>query len=95
MIACHHYAPRTLAMGQRVAAEMFGEFFALHIETLRSRQKLEAAVRVHKALDTIVRDANQSADINGFFHSRLPRLMSLIPCDGIGMSLQGRWHRRG
>lgn len=95
MIACHHYAPRTLAMGQRVAAEMFGEFFALHIETLRSRQKLEAAVRVHKALDTIVRDANQSADLDGFFHSRLPRLMSLIPCDGIGMSLQGRWASAG
>ncbi|MCX2887672.1 MULTISPECIES: HWE histidine kinase domain-containing protein [Pseudomonas] len=91
MIACHHYAPRTLSMGQRVAAEMFGEFFSLHIETLRSRQKLEAAVHVHKALDSLMRQANQAADIDGFFHARLPRLMSLIPCDGIGMSLQGRW----
>ncbi|WP_409306513.1 HWE histidine kinase domain-containing protein [Pseudomonas putida] len=95
MIACHHYAPRTLAMGQRVAAEMFGEFFSLHIETLRSRQKLEAAVRIHKALDSLLRDANQAADIDGFFHARLPRLMSLIPCDGIGMSLLGRWSCAG
>ena len=95
MIACHHYAPRTLAMGQRVAAEMFGEFFSLHIETLRSRQKLEAAVRIHKALDSLLRDANQAADIDGFFHARLPRLMSLIPCDGIGMSLLGRWSSAG
>ncbi|WP_448176515.1 HWE histidine kinase domain-containing protein [Pseudomonas putida] len=95
MIACHHYAPRTLAMGQRVAAEMFGEFFSLHIETLRSRQKLEAAVRIHKALDSMLCDANQAADIDGFFHARLPRLMSLIPCDGIGMSLLGRWSSAG
>ncbi|MCE5977569.1 HWE histidine kinase domain-containing protein [Pseudomonas sp. JR33AA] len=95
MIACHHYTPRTLAMGQRVAAEMFGEFFALHIETLRSRQKLDAAVRIHKALDSMLRDANQAADIDGFFHARLPRLMSLIPCDGIGMSLLGRWSSAG
>ncbi|MFK0094697.1 HWE histidine kinase domain-containing protein [Pseudomonas sp. NPDC090592] len=95
LIACHHYAPRTLTMGQRVAAEMFGEFFSLHIETLRSRQKLEAAVHVHKALDSLLRDANQAADIDGFFHARLPRLMSLIPCDGIGMSLQGRWATAG
>ncbi|MFG0540376.1 HWE histidine kinase domain-containing protein [Pseudomonas sp. YQ_5] len=95
MIACHHYAPRTLAMGQRVAAEMFGEFFSLHIETLHSRQKLEAAVRIHKALDSLLRDANQAADIDGFFHARLPRLMSLIPCDGIGMSLLGRWSSAG
>ncbi|WP_336332586.1 HWE histidine kinase domain-containing protein [Pseudomonas putida] len=95
LIACHHYTPRTLAMGQRVAAEMFGEFFSLHIETLRSRQKLEAAVHVHKALDSMLRDANQASDIDAFFHSRLPRFMSLVPCDGIGMSLQGRWSSSG
>jgi len=95
MIACHHYAPRTLAMGQRVAAEMFGEFFALHIETLRSRQRLETAVQVHKALGRMLRDASKSEDIDGFFHARLPQFMSLIPCDGIGMSLQGRWASAG
>lgn len=95
MIACHHYTPRTLAMGQRVAAEMFGEFFSLHIETLRSRQKLEAAVHVHKALDNMLHAANQAADIDAFFHAHLPRFMSLIPCDGIGMSLQGRWSSAG
>ncbi|MFP3562560.1 GAF domain-containing protein, partial [Paraburkholderia sp. SIMBA_049] len=43
LIACHHYAPRTLTMGQRVAAEMFGEFFSLHVQTLRAKQTVEAA----------------------------------------------------
>jgi len=95
LIACHHYAPRTLAMGQRVAAEMFGEFFSLHIETLRTRQNLEAAVNVHKALDALLRDANQAPDIEAFFHSRLGQFQSLIPCDGIGMSMQGRWTSTG
>ncbi|OUM22584.1 signal transduction histidine kinase [Pseudomonas putida] len=95
LIACHHYAPQTLAMGQRVAAEMFGEFFSLHIQTLRSRQKLEAAVHVHKALDSMLRDANQAADLDAFLRSRLPLFMSLIPSDGIGMSLQGRWSSAG
>ncbi|WP_369991947.1 HWE histidine kinase domain-containing protein [Pseudomonas xanthosomatis] len=95
LIACHHYAPRTLAMGQRVAAEMFGEFFSLHIQTLRTRQNLEAAVKVHKALDALLRDANHAQDIEAFFHSRLAEFQSLIPCDGIGMSLQGRWSSAG
>ncbi|QXH49075.1 GAF domain-containing protein [Pseudomonas fakonensis] len=95
LIACHHYAPRTLAMGQRVAAEMFGEFFSLHIQTLRTRQNLEAAVKVHKALDALLRDANHAQDIEAFFHSRLAQFQSLIPCDGIGMSLQGRWSSAG
>ncbi|HAB03401.1 MAG TPA: signal transduction histidine kinase, partial [Pseudomonas sp.] len=95
LIACHHYAPRNLSMGQRVAAEMFGEFFSLHIETLRTRQRLEAAVNVHKALDTLLRDANQTTDIETFFHSRLDAFKSLIPCDGIGMSINGRWASAG
>ncbi|WP_060511645.1 HWE histidine kinase domain-containing protein [Pseudomonas sp. NBRC 111124] len=95
LIACHHYAPRTLAMGQRVAAQMFGEFFSLHIETLRTRQNLEAAVNVHKALDSLLRDASHATDIEAFFHSRLGEFQSLIPCDGIGMSIQGRWTSTG
>jgi light-regulated signal transduction histidine kinase (bacteriophytochrome)/CheY-like chemotaxis protein len=95
LIACHHYSPRNLTMGRRVAAEMFGEFFALHIETVRSRQQLEAAVQVHDTLDLMLRDANHAADMHSFFEDRLPRLMSLIPCDGIGISLQGRWSSAG
>ncbi|KHL75088.1 chemotaxis protein CheY, partial [Pseudomonas putida] len=50
LIACHHYAPRTLSMGQRVAAEMFGEFFSLHIQTLQARQTLEAAAHARQVL---------------------------------------------
>ena len=95
LIACHHYAPRVLAMGQRVAAEMFGEFFSLHIETLRTRQKLEVAVQVHQALDELLRDANHAPDIEAFFNARLDDFKALIVCDGIGMSLQGQWTSRG
>ncbi|WDY56121.1 HWE histidine kinase domain-containing protein [Pseudomonas sp. PSKL.D1] len=95
LIACHHYAPRTLTMGQRVAAEMFGEFFSLHVETLRSRQSLEAAVQVHKALDALLRNANHAPDIGEFFHARLSDFKALIPSDGIGIYLQGRWSAEG
>ena len=95
LIACHHYGPRTLSMGQRVAAEMFGEFLSLHIETLRSRQTLEAAVHVHSVLDAVLRDANRAPDIDAFFRSQMAAFGSLIPCDGIGMSLQGNWSAQG
>ncbi|KAB1073226.1 HWE histidine kinase domain-containing protein [Methylobacterium planeticum] len=95
LIACHHYSPRTLAMGQRVAAEMFGEFLSLHIETLRARQTLEAAAHARKMLDDLLRDASRSADIEGLLRSRMSAFEALIPCDGIGMSLQGRWSAEG
>ncbi|MFI7858809.1 HWE histidine kinase domain-containing protein [Pseudomonas promysalinigenes] len=95
LIACHHYSPRSLSMGQRVAAEMFGEFFSLHIQTLRTREHLSAAVNVHQALDALLSDANRTANIETFFQSRLGEFQSLIPCDGIGMSIQGRWVSNG
>jgi light-regulated signal transduction histidine kinase (bacteriophytochrome)/CheY-like chemotaxis protein len=91
LIACHHYAPRTLTMGQRVAAEMFGEFISLHIETLRARQTLEAAAHARQVLDGVLRDANRATDIEEFLRSRLLDFKALIPCDGIGMALDGRW----
>lgn len=95
LIACHHYAPRTLTLGQRAAAEMFGEFFSLHIERLRTRQQLEAAEQVHSSLDALLRDANQSPDLASFFQARLGEFKSLIACDGIGMAVQGRWSALG
>lgn len=95
LVACHHYAPRALPMGQRVAAEMFGEFFSLHIERLRSRQQLEAAQHVQQALDTLLRNANQAPDMAEFFHARLGEFKALVACDGIGMSLHGRWSSLG
>lgn len=91
LIACHHYAPRTLTMGQRVAAEMFGEFFSLHIQTLRAKQTLEAAAYVRRVLDNLLRDAHRTADIEELLRARMTDFKALIPCDGIAMSLQGRW----
>lgn len=95
LIACHHYAPRTLIMGQRVAAEMVGEFFSLHIETLRAKRTLEAAAHARRMLDTLLRDANHASDIEDLLRSRLPQFRALIACDGIGMSLHGRWSSEG
>jgi light-regulated signal transduction histidine kinase (bacteriophytochrome) len=91
LIACHHYAPRILSMGQRVAAEMFGEFLSLHIETLRSRQTLEAAAHARRFLDTLLYDASHAGDVGELLRSRLSDFKKLIPCDGVGMLLEGRW----
>ena len=57
LIACHHYGPRTLSMAQRVAAEIFGEFFSLHLNALRHKQSLDAATSARSALDALLREA--------------------------------------
>lgn len=87
LIACHHYSSRTLSMAQRVAAEMFGEFFSLHLTALRHKRSLDAATAARTALDTLLRDAVGSADINQLLRERLGDFCNLIKADGLAMRL--------
>jgi light-regulated signal transduction histidine kinase (bacteriophytochrome) len=95
MIACHHYAPRRLSMAERVAAEMFGEFFSLHLGALKQRQKLEAATFARQALASFLRVAVRSTGIDETLRDSLETFRSLIPCDGVGIWLNGRWSGAG
>jgi light-regulated signal transduction histidine kinase (bacteriophytochrome) len=90
LIACHHYAPRTLSMAQRVAAEMFGEFFSLHLNALRHKQSLDAATSARSALDGLLREAVREEDINQLLRSRLGDFNDLMPADGLAMWLDGQ-----
>lgn len=89
LIACHHYAPKTLSMAQRVAAEMFGDFFSLHLNALQHKQTLEAAQDAREALDGFLRDAVGVTDINEALRDKLPEFARLIPSDGAAMWLDG------
>lgn len=89
LIACHHYAPKTLSMAQRVAAEMFGDFFSLHLNALQHKQTLDAAQDARDALDGFLRSAVGVADINEALRDRLPDFHRLIASDGAAMWLDG------
>ena len=95
MIACHHYSPRILTMAERVAAEMFGEFFSLHLNMLKQKRKLEAATRARASLDRFLRVAARTTDIGETLREDLPNFGSLVPCDGVGMWFNGRWTATG
>lgn len=89
LIACHHYAPKTLSMAKRVAAEMFGDFFSLHLNALQHKQTLEAAEKARAALDGFLRDAVAISDIDAALRERLDDFAGLIACDGAAMWLGG------
>jgi light-regulated signal transduction histidine kinase (bacteriophytochrome) len=95
LIACHHYAPRTLSMAERVAAEMFGEFFSLHLNALQHKQTLESAHAARDALDSFLRDTVGSHDINGLLRDKLGDFARLIPADGVAMWLDGQLSAEG
>ncbi len=95
LIACHHYGPRVLTLPQRVAAEMFGEFFSLQIEAMSRKWRLDSAARARRGLDRLMRDAPYQGDIVGFLQNKLADLTALMPCDGVGLWLNGVWTTSG
>jgi light-regulated signal transduction histidine kinase (bacteriophytochrome) len=90
LIACHHYEPRTLSMAQRVAAEIFGEFFSLHLNALNHKQTLDAATTARTALDNLLQAAVKVEDINELLGNSLSDFAKLIPADGLAIILQGK-----
>lgn len=95
LIACHHYQPRILSMAERVAAEMFGEFFSLHLTSLRQKSRLAAATRARGSLDRFLRLASHHADIGQLLTENLLDFSTLMPCDGIGLWMNDTWNSQG
>ena len=90
LIACHHYSPRALSMAERVAAEMFGQFFSLHLNALRQAGKLEFATRARQSLDRFLRVNARIANLDEAIFDNLPDFASLMPCDGAAIWLKGK-----
>lgn len=95
LIACHHYAPRTLTMTERIAAEMFGDFFSLHLHAALQKQRLDATMRTRRALDGILREMSHQSDVEAFLRESVATFATLMPCDGIGVWLNGAWSAHG
>ncbi len=91
LIACHHYAPRMLTIGERVAAEMFGDFFSLHLSALKQKNKLDAATHARESLDRFLRMATSETDVDAALRGNLADFATLVPCDGVGLWLRGAW----
>lgn len=90
LIACHHYSPRALSMAERVAAEMFGQFFSLHLNALRQAGKLQFATRARQSLDQFLRVNARIANLDDAIFDNLPDFASLMPCDGAAIWLKGK-----
>jgi light-regulated signal transduction histidine kinase (bacteriophytochrome)/CheY-like chemotaxis protein len=95
LIACHHYSPKVLSMPQRVAAETFGEFFSLHLTALRQKELHEAARQARRSLDQFLQEATHHKDINSLLRTSLQEFAVMMPCDGVGLWLDGVWSSYG
>ncbi|WP_320200573.1 HWE histidine kinase domain-containing protein [Agrobacterium sp. rho-13.3] len=95
LVACHHYSPRVLPMAMRIAAEMFGEFFSLHLQALKQKKKLATTQDAHASLDKFLRLAAHHNNIDELLVESLPDFSTLLPCDGVGVWMNERWYSLG
>lgn len=95
LIACHHYSPRRLPMPVRIAAELFGDFFSLHLQAMLRKQSLDTATRARRALDGVLRTVAHHTDLARFLRDSICDFGELMPCDGVGLWMNGRWTASG
>ncbi len=91
LIACHHYSPLALPMAQRVAMEVFGEFFSLHLKSLKERQRVAAVAGTREALDRFLILSAHHEDVGALLRQNLQEFARLLPNDGVGVMFDGKW----
>ena len=95
LFACHHRAPNHLSFERRSGVELFGQMFSWIMEG-REREvdvAYEAHARdVHNRLMSLL-----ALDRTGFdgLKGLLDELRAIVPCDGIGMSVEGQVTLKG
>ncbi|WBU30860.1 GAF domain-containing protein [Rhodopseudomonas palustris] len=95
LIACHHYEPRAVPMAQRVAAEMFADFFSLHFTAAHHQRRFQSSLRTRRTLDSLTSEMSFDASVDDFLRGNLKRIADLIPSDGVGLWMNGVWTAHG
>ncbi len=95
LIACHHRRSRVVPANLRAAAELIGQVFSLQIQTVEG---IEAYVTMRAAralLDRVVAEFPVQGDLVNNLSARLDQLAAFIPCDGVGLWMDGVWKGSG
>lgn len=95
LIACHNYSPKIMTLPQRIASEMFCEFFSMHLIGLLNHHKLNLVTAARDSLDRFLQRASQQTDVMDLLTEVLPDFQTMLDCDGIGFFLQGEWRSIG
>ncbi|MBL8566737.1 MAG: GAF domain-containing protein [Hyphomicrobiaceae bacterium] len=95
LIACHHYAPRVMSMPLRVAAEVFADFFSLHLTSTHHHRRFETFKKARQALDDLNKSKSPDEPVDLFLRRRLGQIQELLPCDGVGLWIGGIWTSAG
>ena len=95
LIACHHYSAKVVAAGVRVTAELFGQFFSVQLEGLEREQAYDVTRSARLRLDGLVDAFPSDGSLAENLAARLEDLKAILPCDGVGLWIDGIWYGLG
>ncbi len=95
LISCHHMTPRHIGFEQQSTAELFAQMLSFLIEKREhdALTRYEAATRqIH---DQLVAAVVEKGSVTKSIASLADRLAELVPCDGVGICVDGHVTLKG
>ncbi len=89
LFACHHHMPRLPGIGHRGAAELFGQMFSMMLESRERREIASYETRARGVSDRLMAAVAQDAEVLTDAEWLAEMVSDLIPCDGIGVFIDG------
>lgn len=95
LIACHHDTPKVTPLPLRVGAELFGQYFSLHIAACERRATLQAASDARTKLDFIVSRLGTNSSMREDLIGQLPEFAKLVASHGAALWMNEQWYQTG
>ena len=95
LMACHNDTAKVVPANVRVAAELFGQFFSVQLEALERETAFTVMQTARRRLDSLVAAFPSVGSLAETLAEKLVELRQILPCDGVGISIDGVWHGLG
>lgn len=90
LFACHHMSPLHVSYERRSAAELFGQMFALLLESLERKEEAEADSHAQEAQTSLVNLlAGQAFSVQALAE-KLSTFTQVLPFDGVAVVMEGQ-----
>lgn len=90
LFACHHYSPRRPDFERRSVAELFGQMFALKLESRERASLSEYETTARTTGDRLIAAVAGDAGLLENPEWLGDQMRSVVPCDGIAISVDGQ-----
>lgn len=95
LIACHHDTPKVTPLPLRIGAELFGQYFSLHIAACERRATQQAATVARTKLDSIVSRLGTNSSMREDLIGQLAEFAKLVSSHGAALWMNDRWFQTG